>query len=260
MRLDKFLSESSIERRKAIRILIKEGHVKVNGQTETIPASEINEHRDVIEYLNEAIPYKENVYYMFHKPSGCVTARSDKKDITVFDYLQNIDYKGLFPVGRLDKDTEGLLLITNDGMFNHQLMYPDKHVEKTYFFWAFGTLNSAQIHTLETGILIQPEAPITRPAKIRISKEGFFSEFKQEIDSFIDEKSKRNNSFQSVLAGFITISEGRKHQVKRMLKACGCHIFYLKRISIGGVALDETLQPGKYRELTKAELESLSSN
>lgn len=257
MRLDKFLSEASIERRKAVRIFIKDGKVKVNGKIVITPAAEINEHKDIITYLNEVISYKENVYYMFHKPSGCVTARSDEKDKTVLDYFQNIDCKGLFPVGRLDKDTEGLLFITNDGEFNHQLMYPDKHVEKTYFFWAFGKLNHEQIQVLETGISIQEGGPLTRPAKVRIVKEGLFSEFKDEVQGSKHEKVRKNKDIQPVLAGYITISEGRKHQIKRMMKVSGCNIFYLKRVSIGSVTLDETLEKGEFRQLTKAELTSL---
>jgi len=257
MRLDKFLSEASIERRKAVRIFVKDGKIKVNGKIVTTPATEINEHEDIITYLNEVIPYKENVYYMFHKPSGCVTARSDEKDKTVLDYFQNIDCKGLFPVGRLDKDTEGLLFITNDGEFNHQLMYPDKHVAKTYFFWAFGKHNHEQIQVLETGISIQEGEPLTRPAKVSIVKEGLFSEFKDEVQGSKHEKVKKNKDVQPVLSGYITISEGRKHQIKRMMKVSGCNIFYLKRVSIGAVSLDETLQKGEFRQLTEAEIASL---
>lgn len=259
MRLDKYLSESSIGRRKAVRIYVKEGKVKVNGQVVTIPAQEIDENNDVIEYLDMRVEHNGKVYYMFHKPSGCITARKDENDKTVFDYFGEVNTDGLFPVGRLDKDTEGLLFITNDGEFNHQLMYPDKHVDKTYYFWAFGALIEEQISQLENGISINDEEPLTKPAKLEIVRAGLFNELKDEIEGSKYEKVKKNRDIQPVLSGYITISEGRKHQVKRMLRAFGCFVIYLKRISIGDVKLDETLQKGQYRELTGAEIESLSN-
>jgi 16S rRNA pseudouridine516 synthase len=257
MRLDKYLSESSIGRRKAVRIYVKEGKVKVNGQVVTIPAQEIDENNDMIEYLDQKVEHNGKVYYMFHKPSGCVTARSDEKDKTVFDYFKDMGTDGLFPVGRLDKDTEGLLFITNDGEFNHQLMYPDKHVDKIYYFWAFGSLEEEQIRQIEAGISINDEEPLTKPATLKVVRAGLFSELKDEIQGTKYEKVKKNRDVQPVLSGYITISEGRKHQVKRMLRAFGCYVIYLKRISIGDVALDESLEKGQYRSLTEEEVKSL---
>ncbi len=257
MRLDKYLSESSIGRRKAVRLYVKEGNVKVNGQVVTIPASQIDENSDVIEYLDQIVEHTGNVYYMLHKPAGCITARRDEIDKTVFDYFDEVNTDGLFPVGRLDKDTEGLLFITNDGEFNHQLMYPDKHVDKTYYFWAYGSLTEEQIHQLETGVSIGEDEALTKPAKLEIIKSGLFSSFKEEIEGDNYKKVKKNREVQSVVAGYITISEGRKHQVKRMLRAVGCFVVYLKRISIGEVTLDESLEKGQYRFLTEKEVDSL---
>lgn len=257
MRLDKYLAESSIGRRKQVRIYVKEGKVKVNGQVVTIPATHIDENEDIIEYLDKKIEYTGRIYYMFHKPSGCITARKDDVDKTVFDYFEGIQTDGLFPVGRLDKDTEGLLFITNDGEFNHQLMYPDKHVDKTYFFWAFGSLTKETILQLENGVSIGDEEALTKPAKLEIVKAGLFEELKEEISGDKYEKVKKNREVQPVVAGYITISEGRKHQVKRMLRAVGCFVIYLKRISIGEVVLDETLKKGQYRLLTEDEIQSL---
>jgi len=194
---------------------------------------------------------------MFHKPAGCITARSDENDKTVFDYFQDMNTEGLFPVGRLDKDTEGLLFITNDGEINHQLMYPDKHVDKTYYFWAFGSLDEEQIRQLEAGISINDEEPLTKPATLKVIKSGLFLELKDEIQGTKYEKVKKNRDVQPVLAGYITISEGRKHQVKRMLRAFGCYVIYLKRISVGSVVLDDTLQKGQYRSLSEEEIKSL---
>lgn len=257
MRLDKYLSESSIGRRKAVRIYVKEGNVKVNGQVVTIPAVQIDENNDLIEYLDKVVEHTGKVYYMFHKPAGCITARKDDFDKTVFDYFEGVNTDGLFPVGRLDKDTEGLLFITNDGEFNHLLMYPDKHVDKTYYFWAYGSLTEEQIHQLEIGISIGEDEELTKPAKLEIVKSGLFSSFKDEIEGDKYKKVKKNREVQSVIAGYITISEGRKHQVKRMLRAVGCFVVYLKRTSIGEVKLDESLEKGEYRFLTEIEVKSL---
>ena len=129
MRLDKFLAESGIGTRKKVRNYIKDGTVKVNGKVIIEPAIEISESTDVIEYLGNVVEYPGKVYYMFHKPKGCITARKDEINKTVFDYFDGINMNGVFHIGRLDKDTEGLLLLTNDGAYEHQLMCPQKHVE-----------------------------------------------------------------------------------------------------------------------------------
>lgn len=255
MRLDKFLAESSIGNRKKVRAYIKEGMVKLNGKIIKEPAIQVNENSDVIEYLDKTITYRGKVYYMFHKPAGCITARKDAVKKTVFDYFSDVNMDGVFHVGRLDKDTEGLLLLTNDGEFEHQLMYPEKHVEKTYFFWALGSLNEDDKRQLELGVYIgQSDEILTKPAKIEVHKCGVYTELKHEMDieSLDSIDSKQYN--QSVVSGYLTISEGRKHQVKRMLKAVGCHVVYLKRISIGGLALDESLEKGQYRFLTESEI------
>ena len=260
MRLDKYLSESSIGRRKAVRLFIKEGKVLVNGIVEQIPATEINENEDVIEYLGKRVLHAGKVYYMFHKPAGCITARKDLKDKTVLDYFKDLNNDGIFPVGRLDKDTEGLLFVTNDGEFNHELMYPDKHVDKTYFFWAFGELTTDKMTKLQEGVNLEDGDIVAKASKVEIIKQGLFYELESEIQGNKYEKVKKNREIQPVVSGYLTISQGRKHQVKRMLKAVGCYIIYLKRVAIGEVALDETLEKGSYRELTNRELESLTES
>lgn len=259
MRLDKYLSEASIGRRKAVRQFIKEGKVKVNGCVQTVPATEINEQKDVIEYEGKKIIHSGKVYYMFHKPAGCITARKDEKDKTVLDFFQELNNDGLFPVGRLDKDTEGLLFITNDGVFNHEIMYPDKHVDKTYFFWAFGELNIDKMARLNEGIYLENGEILVKASNVEICKQGLFEELKDQIEGNGYEKVKKNRDVQPVVSGYITISQGCKHQVKRMLKAVGCYVIYLKRVSIGKVVLDETLEKGSYRNLTKEEIDSLMS-
>jgi 16S rRNA pseudouridine516 synthase len=257
MRLDKFLAEASVGSRKIVRNYIKDGKVTVNNQIITAPAAEIDEVSDVVKYLDNQVLGLGKIYYMFHKPAGCVTAKIDMDNKTVLDYFEVDNKTGLFPVGRLDKDTEGLLLLTNDGEFNHRLMYPSKHVEKTYFFWAFGALNSEDKERLITGIKIGDDEDLARALKIEVAEEGLYPELK---DNMILEgiKDIRKNPYQQfVVSGYLTITEGRKHQVKRMLKAVGCYVIYLKRVSIGGLRLDETLKKGQYRELTEEELRIL---
>lgn len=260
MRLDKFLAESSVGKRKEVRTYIKEGMVKVNGDVITEPAIEINESLDVIEYLDKVVNYTGKVYYMFNKPAGCITARRDTVNKTVLDFFDDAHINGVFHVGRLDKDTEGLLLFTNDGEFEHKLMHPEKHVEKTYFFWALGSLDEGDIKKLEQGVYIGKGEILTKPAKIEVDKCGMYQEFKDEmpIDNLDNIDSKNYN--QPIISGYLTISEGRNHQVKRMLKAVGCYVVYLKRISIGGLMLDESLGKGQYRLLTEAEIKKLLGN
>jgi 16S rRNA pseudouridine516 synthase len=257
MRLDKFLAESSIGRRKIVRTYIKEGMVKVNGEVITEPAIEIKESSDIIEHLGKVVAYTGKVYYMFNKPAGCITARKDTVNKTVFDFFDDVNMDGVFHVGRLDKDTEGLLLLTNDGEFEHQLMYPQKHVEKTYFFWALGSLEEEDRKQLEQGIYIGKGEILTQPAKIEVQKCGMYKDFKHEIpiDNLYNIDSNHYN--QPVVSGYLTISEGRKHQVKRMLKAVGCYVVYLKRVSIGGLMLDESLEKGQHRLLTEVEIQNL---
>ncbi|MBD8046269.1 pseudouridine synthase [Clostridium faecium] len=257
MRLDKFLAESAVGTRKNVRNYIKEGAVKVNGQIVTEPIIEVDENNDIVEFLDQRVVYKGKVYYMFYKPQGCITARKDAVNKTVFDFFNEVNTDGIFHVGRLDKDTEGLLLFTNDGEFNHKLMYPEKHVEKKYFFIALGSLDEEKIKKLQEGISIGEGEELTKPAKVDKVKCGTYKEFEKNTDirSFYNIDSNRYD--QPVVSGYLTISEGRKHQVKRMLKAVGCYVIYLKRISIGGLMLDETLKKGQYRMLKEDEIEKV---
>ncbi|WP_160691457.1 pseudouridine synthase [Clostridium sp. C2-6-12] len=257
MRLDKFLAESAVGTRKKVRNYIKDGMVKVNGHFITEPAMEISANQDVIEYLDKKVDYFGKVYYMFHKPAGCITARTDESNKTVFDYFNDVNMNGIFHVGRLDKDTEGLLLFTNDGGFEHHLMHPKKHVEKTYYFWALGSLDIEDRKQLEEGVYIGKGEILTKPAKIKVHKYGSYNEFKDEIDIESLNNIDSSQYDQPVVSGYLTISEGRKHQVKRMLKAVDCLVVYLKRVSIGGLALDESLKKGEYRFLTQEEINIL---
>jgi 16S rRNA pseudouridine516 synthase len=257
MRLDKFLAEASVGTRKTIRNYVQEGKVTVNNLVILNPAIEIDENTDIIRYLGNDVIHAGKVYYMFHKPGGCITARKDVNCRTVLDYFDVDNRNGLFPVGRLDKDTEGLLLLTNDGEFNHRLMYPDKHVEKTYFFWAFGSLNCEEKEHLKTGITIGEEEALAKALRIEVEEEGTYQELQDKMNMETRKDIRINPNHQPVVSGYITITEGRKHQVKRMLKAVGCYVVYLKRVSIGGLMLDQTLKKGQYRELTEKEIRTL---
>ena len=235
MRLDKFLANSLGISRSQIKEQLKKRNVTVDGDLVTDGSFQVTEGKSDVCYMGKPVLYEKYVYYMFHKPAGCVTARTDKEHQTVFDYTKDIPCKDLFAVGRLDKDTEGLLLLTNDGAFDHALMSPKRHVDKTYYFEAIGNLNEEKITLLETGVCIGKDEPLTSPAK---------------VSDVVNEELDR-------VTGLLTITEGRFHQVKRMLSAVGCEVTYLKRIAIGTVALDKELAPGNYRVLTEEEKNKL---
>lgn len=257
MRLDKYLAQAQIGMRKVVRGYIREGNVTVNGKVVTKNETEIDEKKDTIVCFGQVVSFSKRLYYMFHKPEGCITARRDARNLTVMDYFKEEDTTGIFPVGRLDKDTEGLLFLTNDGQFDHRLMDPAGHVEKTYFFWAYGTIDKQSEQKLQEGISIAQGEPITKPAKLERLQQGNYSELKDEMKLSNPPHTKKGYYEQPVVSGYLTIVEGRKHQVKRMLKAAGCHVVYLKRIAIGGIMLDEQLEKGQYRLLSEKELQSL---
>ena len=195
-------------------------------------------------------------YYMFHKPKGCVTAKKDSLCKTVMDYFPKSLRDSLHPSGRLDKDTEGFLLITDDGALTYSLMHPDKHVSKTYFFYAIGVLTEDKIKAVSEGLTMRGSNTPVRPARIKCLSQGVITE----IADFLPENKREQflkYPAQKIFSGEITIEEGKNHQVKRMLRAIDCCIVYLKRINIGGVSLDESLAPGEYRELTDEELAKL---
>lgn len=257
MRLDKYLTEAGVGAKKRIRNDIKSGKVTVNQQLILNPAIVIDEVTDDIRFLGKTVVHSGKCYYMFHKPAGCVTARQDDSCKTVLDYFDEKHKKGLFPVGRLDKDTEGLLLLTNDGDFNHSLMHPNMHVEKTYLFWALGTLEDKDLEFLQEGVRIGNDEEIAKAIRIEVVREGKFHELQNEMNMENTKEVRINPNQQPVVCGYITITEGRKHQIKRMLKAVGCYVVYLKRVSIGGLMLDETLEKGQYREMKEHEFSSL---
>ncbi|MBR1650501.1 MAG: rRNA pseudouridine synthase [Lachnospiraceae bacterium] len=229
MRLDKFLSNNNIGTRSQVKDLLKSGVVTVNGEIVKKADFSIDENRDEICFKGKKIEYKKFIYIILNKPGNIVTATRDKKQETVLDLIKPLPNKDLFPVGRLDKDTTGLLLITNDGDLSHRLLSPKYHVDKTYLVGAKLPLSKSDLEALEAGVDIG-DAEITLPAKVEL----------------LEDKKL-----------LLTIHEGRYHQVKRMLEAVGNEVVTLKRVSFGGLSLPEDLEEGKWRELTEDELQKI---
>lgn len=188
-------------------------------------------------------------YYMFYKPYGCVTAHRDDRYPTVMDYFKELPNDRLSPVGRLDRETEGLLLITDDGHWNQQLIHPAHHVEKTYEFVAMGVLDDAKFERLQDGILLKGATALTAPAKIKVTGNSILAEVLPSLHPEVQAKSAHNRPDHPVVFGQITITEGKKRQIRRMMKAVGCCVIALKRISIGDIVLDPALEPGQWKEI-----------
>ena len=193
-------------------------------------------------------------YYLFNKPAGCITACRDERHKTVMDYFPEDMRGSFFPIGRLDKDTEGMLIVTDDGPLFYELMLPGHKVNKTYFFWALGTISEEKIKELEEGVAIYNDKSIvTSKARFSLLEVKTLSDIK-DLLSYEDGKLTRRKGALPVFSGLLTITEGKKHQVKRMIKYAGSRILYLKRVAIGSLRLDETLRVGEYRELSDEEL------
>lgn len=251
MRLDHFLALASVGTKKKIREYIYAGFITVNNQICCVPATIIDPKTDFVSYQNTRLTTNP-VYYILNKPQGCLTAK-EQHIPTVFDCLSGINTTGLFAVGRLDKDTEGILILTNDGNFSNQLMAPDHHITKTYQFLALGTLSESDINRIEVGMDIG-NAIFTKPAQIRILKKGLYSDLSREIGIEKMKKIKRQPEGQPAFLGELIISEGKKHQVKRMLRGVNCPVIYLKRTAIGRITLPATLKSGCFIQVTKERL------
>ena len=245
LRLDKFLCDMKAGTRSQVKALIRKGQVTVNGLPAKSPEMKIDENTARVCVNGKSIAYARYVYFMLNKPAGCVSATQDSHDITVLELMRGQAgiYKEelqreLFPAGRLDKDTEGLLLITDDGELAHRLLSPVSHVEKTYYVEIDGPLTAAQRKSLQEGVDIGEKNP-TRPAGL------------EEV------KGQTFHHANAVSAWKLTITEGKFHQVKRMMQAAGRNVVYLKRLRMGTLQLDETLAPGAFRPLTAGELSGL---
>lgn len=188
-------------------------------------------------------------YYMFHKPFGCVTARRDDRYPTVMDYFKELHNENLSPVGRLDRETTGLLLITDDGVFNQKLTHPDFHREKTYGFTVLGDLTPELAHQLENGVILKGTSTPTAPAKISVTGHAVMSDILSTLPKEIQQDIHKNRPEHPVTYGEITICEGKKRQIRRMMKSVHCCVIELKRISVGDILLDESLLPGEWKEI-----------
>ena len=228
-RLDKLLGELGIGSRSQIKEAAKKGRITLNGVTVKDTGIKVDWEQDVVCLDGELLTYVDFEYIMLNKPAGVVSATEDERQKTVLDLIGDSVRRDLFPVGRLDLDTEGLVLLTNDGALAHGLLSPKRHVDKTYY--------------LETDVPIPTEAVSLMAAGFQVDEELTALPALLEL---VEEKK-----------AYLTIHEGKFHQVKRMMQAVGCQVTYLKRISMGSLMLDPSLKPGEYRRLTEEELSAL---
>lgn len=232
IRLDKYLADMGKGTRSEVKKAISKGLVRVNNVIVKKPETKLDTDSDHVLFDGVLVGYAQHEYYMLNKPAGVISATEDKREKTVIDLIIEKKRKDLFPVGRLDRDTEGLLLISNDGELAHRLLSPSKHVDKVYYAKIDGEVTIEDVEAFQQGGDIGEEK-LTRPAKLRVLKSGTQSEIE------------------------LTICEGKFHQVKRMFQAVGKEVVYLKRLQMGTLILDESLKPGEYRELTEQEIADL---
>lgn len=236
-RLDKILSNLGYGTRKQVKALVKEGHIKIDGVSVRDSSVKIDTDNNKIEIDDRIVDYKKHVYIMMNKPDGVVSATYDNYDETVIDLLE-AEHRAFdpFPVGRLDKDTVGLLLITDDGEINHRMISPKWHIDKMYYAEIDKILTDRDIEEFEKGIVLD-DGYKCMPAKLEIIK------------------ADKDGSMANV-----TVQEGKFHQVKRMFESLGKNVVYLKRIKFGPLQLDDNLKEGSYRELSEFELESIKNS
>jgi 16S rRNA pseudouridine516 synthase len=233
MRIDKLLANMGFGTRKEVKQLLKTGSVRVEEEVVKDPKTQVDPENQVVTVNGDPVEYKEFIYLMMNKPQGVISATEDKNDQTVIDLLELEDsIFNPFPVGRLDKDTEGLLLITNDGQLSHQLLSPKKHVPKTYYAHINDVVTEEDVKAFKQGVELD-DGYVTKPGSLTILEAGSTSKIE------------------------LIITEGKFHQVKRMFEAVGKKVTYLKRIKMGPLPLDETLELGEYRDLTDEEIELL---
>ena len=233
IRLDKFLADAKLGTRSEVRQLLKKGLITLNGEIVKKPDIKVDPASDRVLFDGKEIFSEKDVYFMLNKPAGVVSATEDRREKTVLDLFSSEDRRrDLFPVGRLDKDTVGLLLITNDGALSHRLLSPRRHVDKTY--------------------LVHLDRPIPADAEKRMGAGLDIGDEKPTLPAYLEVLSETTAR--------ITIQEGRFHQIKRMFHAVGCEVIYLKRLSMGSLALDPALEEGCYRRLTPEEINKITSD
>lgn len=243
IRLDKFLVDMGKGSRSQVKEAGKKGRVQVNGQVEKTLKRKIDPDADQVALDGEKVLYRKWEYFLLNKPKGVVSATEDKRYGTVVDLLGEDGRRDVFPVGRLDRDTEGLLLLTNDGELAHRLLSPKKHVDKRYYARISGRLPKDAALTMAQGMTLEDGTKVL-PGRLEIVGQG----------------ENAGNMEETAAEVFLTIQEGKFHQVKRMFQVLGCQVEYLKRVSFGTLTLDEGLSPGQYRRLTEEEVEALREN
>lgn len=230
MRLDKFLANMGVGTRSEVKQLLKKGSVKVNQNIVKLPKLHVNPNSDEIMVNDEVVSYIDKVYIMLNKPKGYISATEDEVHPTIIDLIPEYAHLNIFPVGRLDKDTEGLLLVTNDGQFNHEVMNPNKHVSKTYEVYSKHPITQFDIDKFKSGIELSDGK--LKPAILK------------KVDNYVSH---------------VTIYEGKYHQVKRMFHSIENKVLELKRIKIAQLELDHNLDLGSYRLLTQIDFDNLKN-
>lgn len=238
IRLDKYLADMQLGTRSQVKDFIRKKRICVNEQIVSSPEYKIDTDKDIVTFDGKRIAYQEYEYFMLNKPQGVLSATRDKNTPTVLDLITTKNRKDLFPVGRLDKDTEGLLLITNDGALSHELLSPKKHVDKMYYARVAGYIGQEIIDKFAQGLYVDSELT-AMPAKLCVLS------------------ACKPDDLSGVSEVHITIQEGKFHQVKRMFEAVGSEVLFLKRLTFGTLKLDESLAPGEYRLLTGEEIKAL---
>ena len=230
MRIDKFLANMGVGTRSEVKQLLKKGSVKVNQNIVKLPKLHVNPNSDEIMVNDEVVSYIDKVYIMLNKPKGYISATEDELHPTIIDLIPEYAHLNIFPVGRLDKDTEGLLLVTNDGQFNHEVMNPNKHVSKTYEVYSKHPITQFDIDKFKSGIELSDGK--LKPAILK------------KVDNYVSH---------------VTIYEGKYHQVKRMFHSIENEVLELKRIKIAELELDHNLDLGSYRLLTQLDFDNLKN-
>ncbi len=233
LRIDKYLADMGLGTRSEIKNAVRKKQICVNGEVVRTPDMRVDTEKDTVTFKGSKIKYCEYEYFILNKPAGVLSATRDGKQKTVLDLIKEGRRKDLFPVGRLDKDTEGLLIITNDGAMAHELLSPSKHVDKTYYVRTDGMLTSEHTDMFKKGVVID-ENFTAMPAELII-------------------KAASSGGSEAL----VTIKEGKYHQIKRMMEAAGNRVVYLKRISMGGLDLPNNLKTGEYRHMTEEEINML---
>ena len=232
IRLDKYLADMGFGTRAEVKKYVRQGKVKIDGRVVKSPEEKVDVEIQMVSYLDQLVTYETFEYYMLNKPAGVISAATDTREKTVVDLIEEKKHKDLFPVGRLDKDTEGLLLITNDGELAHRLLSPKRHVDKVYYAKVKGVVTEKDVKAFSEGVSLG-QGEMAKPAALEILTSDEISEIR------------------------LTIQEGKFHQVKRMFQSVGKEVVYLKRLSMGTLVLDESLPLGAYRRLTREEIEQL---